>query len=365
MIRLLRKAYLFPIIVACLIGAATPGTAGAQVSVVHAVLFYSPTCGHCEKVINEALPPIQQKYGQQLQITMVNVSTEQGSQLMLAAYNQKLIPSRSVPTLVISGTALVGDVDIPAQLPGLIESGLAQGGVALPDLAGLDQFTAGAPQADPVNAAVSGGPQAPALQATAETITQQPPASSDPIYLQRFRKDPVANSLAVVMLVIMVISLIAAAYLFVTLPETLKAWPMWVVPVLCILGLFVAGYLSYIEISHAEAVCGPVGNCNTVQQSQYSTLFGFLPVGVLGMLGYLAVGLTWLVNRYGAPSMDNITSLAMWGMTLFGVLFMVYLTFLEPFVIGATCAWCLTSAVLMTLLLWATTLKTVQVMNKE
>jgi uncharacterized membrane protein len=26
----------------------------------------------------------------------------------------------------------------------------------------------------------------------------------------------------------------------------------------------------------------------------------------------------------------------------------VYLTFLEPFVIGATCAWCLTSAVLMT-----------------
>jgi uncharacterized membrane protein len=30
------------------------------------------------------------------------------------------------------------------------------------------------------------------------------------------------------------------------------------------------------------------------------------------------------------------------------------LTFLDPFVIGATCAWCLTSAVLITALLWLT-----------
>ena len=39
-------------------------------------------------------------------------------------------------------------------------------------------------------------------------------------------------------------------------------------------------------------------------------------------------------------------------MAAFGVLFSVYLTFLEPFVIGATCAWCLTSAILMTALFW-------------
>jgi uncharacterized membrane protein len=38
-------------------------------------------------------------------------------------------------------------------------------------------------------------------------------------------------------------------------------------------------------------------------------------------------------------------------MTVFGTLFSIYLTFLEPFVIGATCAWCLTSAVLMAALL--------------
>jgi len=35
-------------------------------------------------------------------------------------------------------------------------------------------------------------------------------------------------------------------------------------------------------------------------------------------------------------------------MAWFGVLFTIYLTFLEPFVIGATCMWCITSAILMT-----------------
>ncbi len=39
-------------------------------------------------------------------------------------------------------------------------------------------------------------------------------------------------------------------------------------------------------------------------------------------------------------------------MSIFGTLLSVYLTFLEPFVIGATCAWCLTSAVVITLLMW-------------
>ena len=42
-------------------------------------------------------------------------------------------------------------------------------------------------------------------------------------------------------------------------------------------------------------------------------------------------------------------------MTAGGVLFSIYLTFLEPFVIGATCAWCITSAIIMTLIFLAST----------
>jgi uncharacterized membrane protein len=42
---------------------------------------------------------------------------------------------------------------------------------------------------------------------------------------------------------------------------------------------------------------------------------------------------------------------------LFGTLFSIYLTIPERFVIGATCTWCLTSAIVMTLLLWSSTVR--------
>ena len=41
------------------------------------------------------------------------------------------------------------------------------------------------------------------------------------------------------------------------------------------------------------------------------------------------------------------------GMAFFGVLFSIYLTFLEPFVIGATCMWCISSAVIQTIIFLA------------
>jgi uncharacterized membrane protein len=41
----------------------------------------------------------------------------------------------------------------------------------------------------------------------------------------------------------------------------------------------------------------------------------------------------------------------MFGMAFFGVVFSIYLTYLEPFVIRAVCLWCISSAVIMALLL--------------
>jgi uncharacterized membrane protein len=156
----------------------------------------------------------------------------------------------------------------------------------------------------------------------------------------------------------MLVVLVMVFYWYINPPESglvLRKWPEWLVPLLCILGLGVAGYLSYIELSGKEAVCGPVGNCNSVQQSKYATLLGFLPVGVLGLLGYLGILGAWLAHRFGSADLKRLATYAMWAMAIFGVLFSVYLTFLEPFVIGASCAWCLTSAILITLLLWVTT----------
>ncbi|MEA3350259.1 MAG: vitamin K epoxide reductase family protein, partial [Chloroflexota bacterium] len=108
-----------------------------------------------------------------------------------------------------------------------------------------------------------------------------------------------------------------------------------------------------VEITRTEAVCGPVGDCNTVQQSPYARLFGILPIGVLGVSGYVAILVAWAFQHYGPENWRTLAAQGVWAMTLFGTLFSIYLTFLEPFVIGATCAWCLASAVVITMQFWA------------
>jgi uncharacterized membrane protein len=165
-----------------------------------------------------------------------------------------------------------------------------------------------------------------------------------------FNMDRAGNSASVLVLLFMIVSLALRGW-----PPRVrgKVWPAWVVPVLVVVGVGVATYLSYIEITHAEAVCGPVGDCNTVNQSEYATLFGILPVGVLGLMGYALILVLWAWGLFGGGDSAKPAHLGLWGAALFGTVFSVYLTFLEPFVIGATCAWCLTSAVVMTLLLWA------------
>ncbi|MHC1739872.1 MAG: vitamin K epoxide reductase family protein [Anaerolineaceae bacterium] len=133
-------------------------------------------------------------------------------------------------------------------------------------------------------------------------------------------------------------------------------WFTWSIPVVIAGGFIVAGYLTYVEMTTAPAVCGvAIPGCVVVQTSSYSKLFGFLPIGIIGLLGYTAILAAWFLRKYGTDSLKKICSMAIWGMCLFGVLFSAYLTYLEAFVIRATCSWCITSAVLMILLLWVST----------
>ena len=115
--------------------------ANASSPVVQAVLFYSPTCSHCHKVITEDLPPLTEKYGDQLQILGVDVTVEAGQNLYQAAIQRFNIPDDrlGVPTLVVGGTVLVGSLEIPEQFPILIEQWLAAGGIGWPDIPGLKE----------------------------------------------------------------------------------------------------------------------------------------------------------------------------------------------------------------------------------
>jgi uncharacterized membrane protein len=324
-----------------------PAQAQTPAPVVRAVLFYSPSCGHCHHVINEVLPPLIKQYGEQLQIIGVDVTGQGGQQLFIAALTMFGIEEGGVPFLVIGDTYLFGSLDIPEKLPGLIEQHLAAGGLDWPAIPGLaEAMAASQPAATPTTEAAS-----------AATLTPTPgillPASLNSGLGANFAHDLTANILAVIVLIGMIASAILAAVFFKSVPaRPLNGKWAWAIPLVCLIGFGVAGYLAYVEMSQVQAICGPVGDCNTVQQSEYARLFGVLPIGVMGLIGYFAILLAWLVGRYGQERLARYAALALLAMSIFGLLFSIYLTFLEPFVIGATCAWCLTSAVLMTILFW-------------
>ncbi len=171
----------------------------------------------------------------------------------------------------------------------------------------------------------------------------------------RFMLDPVGNSFSVIVLAGLVLSVLwTGRRLRVDAPShSLGEWRAYGIPLLAMFGLVVAAYLGYVETSGVEATCGPVGDCNVVQDSKYAVIFG-VHVGVIGVLGYIAVIAAWYASQQDWGRMSDWAALALFGFALFGVLFSTYLTFLEPFVIGATCMWCLTSAVVMALLLLLT-----------
>jgi uncharacterized membrane protein len=167
----------------------------------------------------------------------------------------------------------------------------------------------------------------------------------------RVLTDPRGNGLAILVLVGMIATVVRSILALRRPARATRTRPLdWLTPVLGLAGLGVASYLAHVEVRGVEAVCGPVGDCNTVQQSEWARLFGVLPIGVLGVLGFSAILLAWAVRRWGAGRASSWAAVALLAMTGFGFLFSIYLTFLEPFVIGATCLWCLSSAVIMTTL---------------
>lgn len=105
--------------------------------VVRGVLFYAPSCQHCHEVMTEVIPPLEEEYGDQLLIMEVDASTSEGGALYQAAVERFAIQNRGVPTLIVGEEVLIGSIQIPERLPGIIEDGLETGGIDWPDIPGL------------------------------------------------------------------------------------------------------------------------------------------------------------------------------------------------------------------------------------
>ncbi len=333
-----------------------PAQAAAGDGIARAVFFYTPACPHCHELLNGRLPAIVAQHGDRLRLLTVDASTPVGRRLFRAAVEDYSVPDRKrgVPAVVIGDQFLAGVRDISEQLPQLVTISLDNGGVDWPAIAGL-----------PDAIAASRG----AVVTSADQLISSAGDSRD--VLDRLAADRWGNALALIVLVgmlgavgMVIARLVRAVRAHGRTPLERGAEAVAPPPVatpsrrlsrvtiaLLVLGIGITTYLTYVRASSSFTLCGPVGNCDEVQQSVYSRLFGVLPVAYLGLAAYVSLVIAFAVARLARPSVARPATWAFLSLALAGTLFSIYLTALEPFVIGATCMWCVTSAVIMTGLL--------------
>jgi uncharacterized membrane protein len=112
--------------------------------------------------------------------------------------------------------------------------------------------------------------------------------------------------------------------------------------VLCAAGIGISGYLTYVHYAGLRPVCGISHGCETVQTSVYAALLG-VPVALLGLITYVVIFVS-LCLRGERPLLTS------YALTLIAFAFSVYLTYRELFTIHAICSWCVSSAIVFTML---------------
>ena len=108
-----------------------------------------------------------------------------------------------------------------------------------------------------------------------------------------------------------------------------------------LLGTAISAYLTWVHYSGSLALCIGVGGCEAVQTSRYA-MVGELPVAAIGLGGFVAI----LAVALARVALDHAwLDLALFGLSLAASLYVAYLTYIEIFVLGAICPWCVTAAV--------------------
>ena len=124
------------------------GSATAQAEegpVVRIVFFTAKDCAHCIAVINDVLMPLQDQYGDQLQIKTLEISDPANYEMLIQAEKMFGVSPerRGLPTLIMDNQVLIGEDEIRQQLPCLLDTCLGAGGTAWPAIPGLENVPVG------------------------------------------------------------------------------------------------------------------------------------------------------------------------------------------------------------------------------
>ncbi|MBT4644181.1 MAG: hypothetical protein HOC09_35720 [Deltaproteobacteria bacterium] len=409
----------------CFLFLSSPGfaqsTPGPQ---INGLFFYKPDCPKCEKLRRDVLPEIKQQFEDQITILSLNTADKKGGELYLNALVDLGIPfSQPLPLVIIGAQQWHDPVQIKRQLPDILKTGLAESGLAWPAISGLKDFLKSMqhlPKSEKTQWFISARPDTLGFifsdmkakynhdpignryavvvligmlivggyslflffrSHSSEidffsqwlilihfiigiAVTWQLAEIDHMLHGQKPFWDSFESQLAFLVLAGMIAGFLFSLWaLLGSTSQKVVIWQRWSIPLLLAIGLIAASYLTYIEAAHVEAVCGAVGDCNSVQQSEYASLFGVISVGLLGILGHILILCSWIMGQFGPLQWRGKFRILLWCVLLVSVGYFIFLTFLEPFVIGSTCFWCLATAIAMTLQLFISVSPAIQAIN--
>lgn len=117
------------------------------------------------------------------------------------------------------------------------------------------------------------------------------------------------------------------------------------IAVVALIGLADAIYLTVQHVTGESVRCTIVSGCSEVLSSSYATV-GNVPLALIGAVAYFTVFSLAILAAFGYPITDKLLAVVV-GMMLVTSL---WLTYLQAFVIGHYCQFCLLSAAVTTAL---------------
>ena len=128
-------------------------------------------------------------------------------------------------------------------------------------------------------------------------------------------------------------------------------WSRTVMGAIAAIGVVETAYLTIAKFTTGSVIC-PTSGCDKVLNSPYATVFGTVPLSLLGCLAYLSIAILALAPKAVNPAtnkglhsqLENKTWQALFIITAAMVIFSSYLMYLMAFEIQELCIYCITSA---------------------
>ena len=128
-------------------------------------------------------------------------------------------------------------------------------------------------------------------------------------------------------------------------------WSRTVMGAIAAIGVVETAYLTIAKFTTGSVIC-PTSGCDKVLNSPYATVFGTVPLSLLGCLAYLSIAILALAPKAVNPNtnkglhsqLENKTWQALFIITAAMVIFSSYLMYLMAFEIKDLCIYCISSA---------------------